>query len=221
MSADLTCFGLQFGCRSTSSAAAPAMCGEAKLVPSRYANCAPANSTSVDDMICAPGAEMSGLSRWPKSVNPADEKLVGVEPFRCVSTSVMSWPRRIVARPPFFARASCSRAPSRSEIIPAGTPTPGKTFASPGRLSTSTIPIAPALRTLAAFESKVQLPRQTSATAPLSDPAGREDEFGSFGSPDAAHAYRSLDTELMSTRRCDCVAHSSGIAPACTNGIGC
>src|SRR5438876_7654538 len=61
ISADLSCPGLQFGCRWTRSAAAPAMCGDAKLVPSRYANCAPANSTSVDDMICAPGAEMSGL----------------------------------------------------------------------------------------------------------------------------------------------------------------
>src|SRR5438132_14187969 len=90
MSADFTCRGVQFGCRPTRSAAAPAMCGDAKLVPSRYANCAPANSTSVDDMIWAPGAEMSGLRKCPKSVRPADEKLVGVAPFRCVSTSWMS-----------------------------------------------------------------------------------------------------------------------------------
>jgi hypothetical protein len=63
ISADFSCFGVQFGCSSTSSAAAPAMCGDAKLVPSRYANSAPANSTSVDDMICAPGADTSGLRK--------------------------------------------------------------------------------------------------------------------------------------------------------------
>ena len=53
------------------------MCGAEKLVPSRTAYWSPANSTSVEEMICAPGAEMSGFSLWSNAVNPADEKLVG------------------------------------------------------------------------------------------------------------------------------------------------
>ena len=52
------------------------MCGVAMLVPSKTANGEPANSGSVEERTCAPGAEMSGFSRWPKSVGPADEKLV-------------------------------------------------------------------------------------------------------------------------------------------------
>ena len=126
-------------------------------------------------MICAPGAEMSGLRKWPKSVKPADEKLVGVCPLRCVSISWISWPSRIDARPPLLDIAVLSRAPSRSEIIPAGIPTPGNGLASPGRLSTMTIPIAPAFRTRDAFQSNVQLPRQTSAIALFNDPGGRVD----------------------------------------------
>src|SRR5712692_9657574 len=44
ISADLTCFGVQLGCRCRSSAAEPAMCGVAMLVPSNTANGEPANS---------------------------------------------------------------------------------------------------------------------------------------------------------------------------------
>ena len=45
-------------------------------------------------------------------------------------------------------------------------------FASPGRLSTTTMPIAPAAFTRAAFSANVQTPRDTSAIAPVSEPAG-------------------------------------------------
>ena len=100
-------------------------------------------------------------------------------------------------------------------------PPPGNGFASPGRLSTMTIPIAPASRTRAAFESNVQLPRQTSAIAPLSEPGARGVELGSFGSPIGAHTYLSLLIAAVSTSRCELVAHASGMAPASTNGIGC
>jgi hypothetical protein len=65
-------------------------------------------------------------------------------------------------------------------------------FASPDRLSTSTIPVAPALRTRSAFETKVQPPRDTSATVPLSEPDGSEVKRGSFGSkPGGEQTWRS------------------------------
>ena len=44
--------------------------------------------------------------------------------------------------------------------------------ASPGRLSTSTIPIAPAAARARRLETNVQTPRETSAIAPLSERAG-------------------------------------------------
>ena len=56
------------------------------LVPSKTANGAPANSGSVEERICPPGAATSGFSLWPKSVGPADEKLV-MMPLRPVSIS--------------------------------------------------------------------------------------------------------------------------------------
>src|SRR6478735_12333470 len=74
ISADLTCFGVQPGCRCRSNAAAPAMCGVAMLVPSKTANDEPpVNSGSVDERTCAPGAEMSGLSMCANGVGPAEE----------------------------------------------------------------------------------------------------------------------------------------------------
>ncbi len=119
ISADLTCFGVQPGCRCRSSAAEPAMCGVAMLVPAKTAKGEPANSGRVEDRICAPGAEMSGFSWWPKSVGPADEKLV-ITPARSVCISRISLPIVIFACPPVEAVASTSRRPSRSEIIAMG-----------------------------------------------------------------------------------------------------
>ena len=74
------------GWRWVRSAATPATCGAEKLVPSRIANLSPANSSSVDDRICAPGAITSGLSAWPNGVRPPAEKLVGT-PAHVVGTS--------------------------------------------------------------------------------------------------------------------------------------
>ena len=65
-------------------------------------------------------------------------------------------------------------------------------FGSPKRLSTRTMPAPPAARTRSTFESKVQLPRETSATEPLSDRAGSDEKRGSFGSnPIGAQRRRS------------------------------
>src|SRR5204863_1213157 len=72
MSADFTCEGVQLGCRSSRSAAEPAMWGVAIEVPAKTANVEP----TVEESTSSPGAEMSGFSMWPKFVGPADEKLV-------------------------------------------------------------------------------------------------------------------------------------------------
>ena len=71
------------------------------LVPSKTANGAPANSRSVEERICPPGAATSGLSRWSKFVGPADEKLV-ITPLRPVwiSRGSSSPETRKVVRPP-------------------------------------------------------------------------------------------------------------------------
>src|SRR5262249_40560032 len=60
ISADLICHGAQFGCRSTSTAAAPAMCGVAIEVPAKTANVEPVVRGGVDDSTSRPGAAMSG-----------------------------------------------------------------------------------------------------------------------------------------------------------------
>jgi hypothetical protein len=86
ISADLTCFGVQPGCRCRSNATEPAMCGVAMLVPSKTANGEPANSDSVEERICAPGADTSGLSLCSNGVGPAEEKLV-ITPERPVAIS--------------------------------------------------------------------------------------------------------------------------------------
>src|SRR5262245_3762596 len=170
MSADFTCSGVQAGWRSRRRAAAPDTCGAEKLVPSRTANWSPANSGSVDDRICAPGAVTSGLSALPKGVKPLDVKLVGT-PAQLVPTSSTSRLNRIVAAPPDPAIACLSRAPSRSEIVPPLSLNRGN-VGSPGRFSAMTIPIAPASLARAAFASYGHPPRLTSAIAPRSDPAG-------------------------------------------------
>ena len=170
-SADLTCCGDQFGWRWSRSAAAPATCGAAMLVPSKTANGPPALG-SVAERICPPGAPTSGFSRWPNAVRPAEEKLVTTPP-RPVERSRGPPPIRTVVRPPRPARKARSCWPSRSAIIPPRTSSwTGIGLASPGRLSTITIPMPPAAFTRALLSAKVQVPRETSAIAPFSEPPG-------------------------------------------------
>ncbi len=194
ISADFTCCGVQAGCCWSSSAAAPETCGAAMLVPSKTANGAPIDSRRVEERICPPGAATSGFSLWSKFVGPAEEKLVMI-PLRPVwiSRGLFSPETVKVVRPPWASANARRPAPSRSEIIPPGIPssTPMK-FASPKRLSTSTIPAPPAATTRRTFESKVQLPRETRATRPCSEPRGSVVKRGSFGSvPGGAQRCRS------------------------------
>ena len=117
MSADFICCGVHEGWRCVSRAATPATWGAEKLVPSSTANWSPANSGSVDDRTCAPGAVTSGFSACPKGVRPDDVKLVGT-PAQVVGTSVMSRVNRTVTDPLEPAAAARILAPSRSEIVP-------------------------------------------------------------------------------------------------------
>ena len=175
-SADLTCCGVHAGWSWRSSAAAPATCGAAMLVPSKTANGEPpVNSGKVDERICPPGAETSGLSRCSNAVGPPEEKLV-MTPLRPVSTRSIAFPIVTSAAPPCVARYARSCAPSRSVIIPAGSGSSiGIASGPPERLSTMTSPVAPAAAARTAFEMNVQCPRETSATSPFSEPGRRDD----------------------------------------------
>src|SRR5438309_7125828 len=124
------------------------------LVPSKTAKGAPpVNSGRVEERIDPPGAETSGFKRCPNAVGPPDEKLVTI-PLRPVLTRWIRLPTVTVVVPPVVARYARRRAPSRSLIIAAGTGSwSGIGFASPGRLSTSTIAAAPALTARTAFDT--------------------------------------------------------------------
>ncbi len=84
----------------------------------------------------------------------------------------MSRVKRTVTAPPEPAAAARIRAPSRSEIVPPGSPEKNAKVGSPGRFSATTIPVAPASLARAAFAAYGQPPRLTSAIAPRSEPAG-------------------------------------------------
>src|SRR4029079_11457346 len=71
-SADLTCATVQPGCRCSSSAAAPATCGEAMLVPSSNAH--EPSWAGTEERMLTPGAVTSGLSASETGVGPPDEK---------------------------------------------------------------------------------------------------------------------------------------------------
>ena len=103
ISTDLISAGVQSGWRAISSAAAPATCGVAMLVPSKTANGSPTDSGRVAERIWPPGAARSGFSSWPKSVGPADEKLV-IMPLRPVLSSLNERLKRTVERPPLASR---------------------------------------------------------------------------------------------------------------------
>ena len=88
---------------------------------------------------------MSGFSMWPKSVGPADEKLV-ITPLRPVWISWMPLrdaDRRLRRRSRQRRRAGAGRRGRRSSR-PEAAAGSGSAFASPKRLSTRIRPIAPA-----------------------------------------------------------------------------
>ena len=185
MSADLICWGVQLGCSSTSSATAPVTCGADMLVPSKTENWDGSSAFVTEERMSPPGADTSGFNWWPKAVGPAEEKKV-TTPSRSVWIWRMAVSMRICPRPWEPASAVLSRCPSRSEIIPDGTAiSTGMPLGVPARLFTITSPIPPASFTRAAFETKLQKPRETSAIEPVSEPAGSGlyAPFGSSGRP--------------------------------------
>ena len=99
-------------------------------------------------------------------------------------------------------------------------------FASPGRLSTTTMPIAPAAVARAAFDANVQTPRETSAIAPVSEPAG-SGEAPPLRLPGGPQRLRATgapsrpSTVPMSTSCWSDVAQAAGVrSPAVrTNGM--
>ena len=71
-SADFTCAGVQSGLRWSSSAAAPATCGAAMLVPLNDAH--EPSCAGTDDVMSTPGAETSGFIWSEIGVGPLLEK---------------------------------------------------------------------------------------------------------------------------------------------------
>ena len=195
------------------------------LVPSNTAN-GPPEPAVVEERICPPGAARSGLSRCPKAVGPAEEKLV-TTPLRPVASPSGVRPIRTGARPPDPARYARSRSPSMSAIIPPGSERlTGISFASPARLSTITIPIAPASFARRAFEANVHSPRETSASVPASAPgrSGPGPPFGFAAPPQSRRptgAPSPPTSEPTSTRAWSAEPHSPGALPpaAPTKGI--
>ena len=188
----LTCRGVQPGCRWSSSAAAPATCGAAMLVPSKTANGAPANSGSVEERICPPGADTSGLSWWPNGVGPADEKLVIDAAAAGLRSRAGRWPRRGRRPPAVGGHAARRRAPSRSAIIPAGSASRigiGVRLAGPvvdeddARRRPPPAPARPSRRTCRSRARRARSRR--SASRPEASLGG------SFGSPDGPQRWRS------------------------------
>ena len=145
------------------------------LVPSKTANGAPANSGSVEERICPPGARDVRLQQVAEGGRAGggearDRRRCGRS--RCSRGSPPIAERRAAAVRRPGRRAAARRRGRRSSRRDrrAG---PGSEFASPARLSTRTIPIAPAACARARLRAKVQVPRETSAIAPVSEPAGQ------------------------------------------------
>ena len=84
-SADLICAGVHVGCRSFSSAAAPATCGEAMLVPSQLAQ---SWSDGTDERIATPGAETSGFIPSEIVVGPPEENPATTSVFDDAATVI-------------------------------------------------------------------------------------------------------------------------------------
>ena len=100
---------------------------------------------------------------------------------------------------------------------------PARRWPRPGRLSTRTMPIAPAARTRAAFSAKVQFPRETSAIAPFSEPAGSGDVPPSRfpGGPQRSRGTGALFVPMIVPTSTSCwsaFAQAGGVAPVRTNG---
>ena len=104
---------------------------------------------------------------------------------------------------PVVPIAPRSAAPSTSATMPPGIRSwTGIGFASPERLSTRTIPVAPACLARPAFETNEHVPRETSAIAPLSELAGSW--FSApFGSAALPHRWRSTGWPFVPDDRAD------------------
>ena len=199
--ADFSWAGVHAGCCWRSSATAPATAGEAIDVPSQAANF-PCGS---DDTTITPGAERSGLSRWSNGVGPDDEN--DASTLGATATALVVLPSAIRTRGPETIAAR-RLAPTPSAIITPGTAS-GSAISKgvPGRLLTTTMPIAPACAACFAFTTNEQTPRSTS----MSDPAGtcRGGRWQAFSSRPARLAS-TISRGLESSRgRCGSIAETA------------
>src|SRR2546425_9644087 len=168
-SALLTIAGVQSGWSRTGSAAEPATCGVAMLVPWNMAKRLP----RTDDKTFTPGAQTSGLisSRLagPRLEKPARKFWLFVRtsandvPFAVALALVAAAPRMA---PRSFC-ASITAGVAGWSAVPACPIAAG----SPGALFTTRTPKAPALRALRILVEKGQTPRAVAAIFPVCVPA--------------------------------------------------
>ena len=129
--ADLICATVHVGWRSRSSAAAPATCGAAMLVPLKMAQ----RSCGCAERMFTPGEATSGLSRSETGVGPAEEKspITSGGPLREVVTAAA-----VIAAGAFPGDATVPR-PNSSKSFPAemAETTPAAAAASTARTTMS------------------------------------------------------------------------------------
>ena len=132
-----------------------------------------------------PGAETSGFSRWPKSVGPADEKLV-ITPLRSVGISWMSGrdADRRLAAVRRGVRAQLLRRRGRRSSRPGAAARPGSRSPRRSGCRSGSIPIAPAsARALRLRRRRCRCRARRARSCPSSEPFGSVPRpvFGSVG----------------------------------------
>ena len=153
-SADFTWATVQPGWRCTSSAAAPATCGEAMLVPEEAVQ-----PLGTEERTSTPGAETSGFSRSEIAVGPTEEKSArtivdGVPPTSTAATVIAraelpgdetepgptvpkSFPAATTGTTPAAAAASSARATMSRVGSISGSPSERLTTSIPSRTAAS------------------------------------------------------------------------------------
>ena len=167
-------------------------------------------SPSVDERIWPPGAPTSGFSWWPKAVSPPEEKLVTM-PLRPVTSSCGSGRSGSPSglRVPPGRSAAPSRRRRRSSR-PGRRAATGMPFASPAGCRRRRCRSRRRRCTRAAFSANVQTPRETSAIAPVSEPAGSgvEPPLRFPGGPQRLRGHRSAVAPISVPTSTSCWSRS-------------
>ena len=178
ISMDLSSNALSSGYSCRRSAAAPATCGEAMLVP-LMALYGPSGGGKAERM-SVPGAATSGFRNDVSPFGPRE--LLAAMMSTCAGTLIVLvseiWP---VPTPPLASSASRIRTPSSSRIDTLGSVAPGIDMRMvPGWLFHRIMAMPPAAWMLLALVVNAHAPRETRAMWPSREPAGSGSQASSF-----------------------------------------